>query len=120
MLDRLAEADAGIEADPLLRDPRRDREREPLLEEGRDLGGDIVVARLRLHRPRLALHVHETEIRAGVRDDARELGIAAQCGHVVDEDRAALERGARDLRLRRVDRERNLAAEPLEDGDDAR
>ena len=104
--DRLAEADAGVEADPLLGDALRDREREPLLEERRDLGRDVVVARLRLHRPRLALHVHEAEVRAGVGDDSRELGVAAQSRDVVDEDRAALERGPRDGRLRGVDRDR--------------
>ena len=37
---RLAEADARVEADPLLGDPRRDRERQPLLEKGRDLRRD--------------------------------------------------------------------------------
>ena len=78
VLDRLAEADTGVEADPLLRNPRRDCEREPLLEKARDLRRNVRIARLRLHRAWFPLHVHETEIRAGVRDDAREVGVAAQ------------------------------------------
>ena len=45
LVRRLPEADARVEADPLLRDALRDRELEPLLEERRDLGDDVVVAR---------------------------------------------------------------------------
>src|SRR3954463_13895599 len=41
----------------------------PLLEEGGDLRGDVVVARIGLHRPRLALHVHQAEVGARLRDD---------------------------------------------------
>ena len=115
---RLAEADARVEADPLLGDALRDRERQPLLEERRDLGRDVVVARLRLHRPRLALHVHEAEVRAGAGDDSGELGIAAQRRDVVDEDRAALERSPRDRRLRGVDRDRSSPPRRLENRHD--
>ena len=61
---RLAEAEAGVEADVLLGDALRDREREPLLEERGDLRRDVVVARVGLHRPRLALHVHQADVRA--------------------------------------------------------
>ena len=49
--------------------------------------------------------------------DARELGIAAQRGDVVDEQRAELERPARHLGLRGVDRDRK-PCEPLEDRHD--
>ena len=59
VLDRLAEPDPGVEADELLADPLRHGEREPLLEERLHLGDDVVVARVVLHRPRLAVHVHE-------------------------------------------------------------
>ena len=50
-------------------------------------------------------------------DDARQLGVAAERGHVVDHLDAELERAARDGGLRRVDRDRH-AREPLEDGHD--
>ena len=63
MLDGLAEPDARVEADALLAHALRDRERQALLEERRDLGRDVVVARVDLHRPRLALHVHQTDVR---------------------------------------------------------
>ena len=52
------------------------------------------------------------------RDDLRHLWIAAESGDVVDELRAELERAARDLGLRGVDRDRR-AVQRLEDGHDA-
>ena len=118
VLHRLAEAEAGIEADPLLRDSLPDGEGEALLEERGHLGYHVVVVRIRLHRPRLALHVHEAEICAGAGDDARELRIAAERRDVVHQHDAELERAARDAGLRRVDRDRN-AGEILEHRDDA-
>ena len=99
--------------------PFGDGEREPLLEEGGDLGRDVVVARILLHRPRLAQHVHQADVRARVGDDAGELGIGTERGHVVDDLGAERERTARHLRLRRVDRDGNLAAEPLQHRHDA-
>ena len=102
--DRLAEADSRIEADSLLGDSRVDCEFEPLLQKRRDVGRDVVVARLELHRSRLALHVHQAEVGARVRDDAGELGIGAERRHVVHELDAELEGAPRDLRLGRVDR----------------
>ena len=92
VLDRLPEADAGVEADELLADPRRDREREPLLEERLHLGDDVVVDRVGLHRARLAAHVHQAEVGARVGDHPGELRVAAQRRHVVDELGAELER----------------------------
>ena len=106
VLVRLPEADSRVEADELLADPLGDRERQPLLEEGLDLRDDVVVARVGLHRPRLALHVHQAAVRARLGDDACELRIAAQRGDVVDQLRAELERLPRDLGLRGVDRDR--------------
>src|SRR5439155_24342097 len=46
VLDRLPEADPGIEADRLLADSLRNRERQALVEEARDLGDHVVVARI--------------------------------------------------------------------------
>ena len=62
--------------------------------------------------------MHQAEVRAGVGDDAGQLGVAAKRGHVVDELGAQLERPTRDLGLRRVDRHRH-ADEPLEHRHDA-
>ena len=47
-----------------------DGESEPLLEESLDLGDDVLVAGVFLHRPGLALHVHETDIDFGVGDES--------------------------------------------------
>ena len=96
MGDRLAEADARVEADELLGHALGNRELEPLGQEPLDVRDDVVVDRIVLHRARLALHVHETEVTAGIGDDAGEVGVAAERGHVVDELDAELERSARD------------------------
>jgi hypothetical protein len=116
--DGLAEAEPGIEADPLLGDARIDGEAEAFLQEGGDLLGHVVVRRVELHRPRLALHVHQAKIGAGGSDHAGQLGVAAECGHVVHELGAELGRPAGNLGLGRVDRDRNLALERLEHGHD--
>ena len=119
VLDRLAEADAGIEADRAPRGiPGRHGEREPLLEKRLDLGHDVVVDRIRLHRPRLATHVHQADVGARVGDHAGQLGIAPQRRHVVDEHDAERERPPRHLCLRGVDRDRQ-SREPFEHGHDA-
>ena len=99
--------------------PASTANREPFLQKRRDVGRDVVVARLELHRSRLPLHVHQAEVGARVRDDAGQLGIGAQCRHVVHELDAQLERPPRDLRLGRVDRKGYLAGEPLEHRQDA-
>ena len=119
VLDGLAEADAGIEADALLGDPRRDGEREPLLEERPDLRHDVVVARILLHRSRLAEHVHEADVCTRLGDDLRQLRVATQRRDVVHELGAERESAARDLGLRGVDRERHLATQPLQHRHDA-
>jgi protein-tyrosine phosphatase len=114
VLNRFSEADAGIETDVVLRDPSFRGEGEPLLQEGDDFGDDIVVARILLHRPGLAEHVHETEVRLGIRDDASEIGVAAESGDVVDHHGAGFEGTAGDLRIGGVNRNRH----PHEVGED--
>ena len=79
---------------------------------------DVVVARVGLHRARLALHVHQAEVRTALGNDAGELGVAPQRRDVVDELGAEFERAAGYLALRRVDRDGN-AVEPLENRHDA-
>ena len=77
LVGRLAEADPGIDADPLLGDSLLDGERDALLEEGQHIGDDVVVVRSDLHRSRLALHVHETDERVSVSDDLGHVRVAA-------------------------------------------
>ena len=83
VLDRLPEADARIEADRLFTDPLGDRKGEPFVENPDDLGDNVLVMRVGLHRPRLALHVHQAKVGVVLGDDACELGVAAQGGDVV-------------------------------------
>ena len=113
LVRRLPEPDPGIEADMLLGNPRRHRDRQPFLEERGYLTDDVRVPRLELHRARLPLHVHQANVRSRVRDHTCEGRIGAQRGDVVHERHAHLERAAGDLGLRRVDRDRK-SREPLE------
>ena len=74
--------------------PLFDGERKALLEEGQHIGDDVVVMRSDLHRPRRALHVHETDERVSVSDDRGHVRVVAQGGDVVDEDGPQLESAA--------------------------
>src|SRR6185437_13036743 len=74
VLDGLAEADARIETDELFGDALRDGKSKAFVEKPNHLGDDVVVAWIGLHRPRLALHVHQAEVGVVLSDDARELG----------------------------------------------
>ena len=105
LIHRLPEPDARVEADPLLRDPGVDGEPQPLLEEGCDLGGDVLIARIDLHRARIAGHVHQAEVCLGLGDGADEVGIGPERGDVVDQLGSEGERPPRDGRLRGVDRD---------------
>ena len=96
----------GVEPDPLLGDPGRDRGLEPLGEEGLDLVDDVVVDGVLLHRPRAAEHVHQHHRRPALGAERGHLRVAAQGGDVVDDRRAGVERRRGDRRLRGVDRDR--------------
>ena len=85
--------------------PAADGEREPLLEERLHVRDDVVVARIVLHGARLAEHVHQAAVHAGVGHQTRELRLEAEGRHVVHDRRARVDRGAGDLDLRRVDRD---------------
>ncbi|TML66037.1 MAG: hypothetical protein E6G22_00910 [Actinobacteria bacterium] len=63
--------------------------------------------------------MHEAEVGVGGGDHLGEVGVGAERGHVVHQLRPELERALGDRRLGGVDRERHLAAEPLEHRDDA-
>ena len=105
LLDGLSEADPRIDANSRLGDARVHGDAQPLFQEAGHLRRDVLVGGVALHRPRLPLHVHQADISVGLGDDARQLGIPPQRGHVVDELGAEVERAPRDLRLRGVDRD---------------
>ena len=105
---RLAEADAGIEAEPLARDAGR--------RAGREARGEKIKTSSehphrsgRLHGPRLAQHVHEHDRSAGCGPRAEARRIAAERGHVVDDARPGLERRPHHPRVAGVDRDGNRA-----------
>ena len=67
------------------RDALGDRERGALLQEGADVVDDVVVARVVLHRARLAQHVHEAAVAAASATRPASSGSCAEGGDVVDE-----------------------------------
>ena len=71
-----------------------------------DLGDDVVVAGVVLHRARLAPHVHEHQPGTGLGHDREHVGIAPSGGDVVHHHRAGVERGPGDDGLARVDAHR--------------
>ena len=91
VLERLAEADPGVDHDALLAHALADRELDALLEEGADVVDDVVVARVVLHRARLAEHVHQAAVAAAIGHEAGELGLVAERGDVVDEGGAGVD-----------------------------
>ncbi len=98
----------------------RDAGRSAGGEEIPHLGDHVGVRRLRLHRPRAPLHVHQAHCRVRRRDQFERTG-RGERGDVVDHRRAVRKRGAHDLWLGRVDGNRHLEiGDPLEHRQDPR
>jgi hypothetical protein len=112
--ERLAEADPRVELDPLLGHAGADRRLHPLGQERLDLRHHVLVARVGLHRARLAEHVHQAAVEAAVGDEAGEFRIS-QRGHVADERRRRLARPRATLGLAQIRPRRNaLGSEPCD------
>ena len=94
------------------------REREPLFEEGRDLGDDVLVARVLLHGAGYPEHMHQAYIASRIAHDRDHRGIAAQRGDVVHErrHRPAGRPAPRSLWRCRSRGHPRLLRQPLEDG----
>ena len=92
---------AQVQAHALLQDALGDGEGQPLLQEGLDVGDDVVVARV-------ALHVRGSHVRGDLHpaggDQPGELGRGAEGGDVVDVGGAGVQRRLGDRALGRVDR----------------
>ena len=110
MLDRLAEADAGIEQDLLLTDPLPERELEPLLQERLHVVDDVAVSGRDLHRGRRPEHVHQAAPDPVIGHQAGHRWIGAKRGDVVDQRRSGRDRGLGHLDLGGVDRQRDTEA----------
>ncbi len=116
VVEGLAEPDPWVEPDPLLGDAGGDGRLGPLEEERLHIVDDVAVGRVRLHRARGPLHVHEDHPRPAPGADRGQLGIAAQRGDVIDDRSSRPEGRLGNRRLRGVDRD--LVTEAGEVGDD--
>jgi len=117
VLDVLAEAEAGVDDDLRPIDAGRDRRGDPRLQPVVNLEQNgAIVARVVLHRRRIALVMHQHDRAARRRDDLDRARIPGQRRHVVDEARASGQRRLHHLRLSGVDRDGGAAAgEPTHD-----
>ena len=120
VLERLAEAESRIDDDALLLDAGHLAGEDALGEKAAHVGHDIAVVRVVLHRARLAEHVHQAD-RDLQRRNGIERTLAPQRAYVVDEAGAGGHRGAHDLGLARVDRDRQrrLPRQRFDDRHDA-
>ena len=78
VLIALAEADPRVEQHALLAHAFAHGELQASGEERLDLVDDVVVARVVLHRARLAEHVHQAAVGAALGDDAGHLAVAGR------------------------------------------
>ena len=103
VLHELAEADAGIDRDPVARDAGRlacrDARREMIV----DLGRRVCVDGLFLHRLGIALAVHQDHRDAKARDRGECLVVMGQRGDVVDDARTLADGKLHHPRLAGVD-----------------
>ena len=117
----LAEADAGIEPDPLARHPRGHGRFGPGRQFGADLGDDVVVAGIGLHGLRLAAHMHEHDLAAQFGGGRQTVGREAEGRHIVPDRRPGRDGGAGDFGFHGVDADRAgpVAAQTLDDRNSA-
>jgi len=106
MVEGLAEADARIDRDALASDPRAFKRERAIEQEVADLGHDVGVGRLLLHRARLAEHVHDNEARIA-RDGGVHHGRIRKAAYVVDYARPSLDTGGGDVGMSRIHRDRD-------------
>lgn len=110
MREVLPEADPRVDQDPLGGDPRINGRVDALGKEGADVLHHVVVGRVLLHRLRTPLHVHQRDEAVRLRDDLGHSHVAPKCADVVHQDRSGGESRLCDDRLRRVDRDENIAS----------
>ena len=109
VLERFREADPGIDENLLAIDSARRPRRRELSQLARHVVHDVVVIRQLLHRPRLAAHVHQDDRHAAAAASVAHGRDRPQRADVVDDVGARVERRLRDLRLRGIDRDRDVA-----------
>ena len=85
MIQVLAEADTGIEAQRLTGDAGGGECRETLLEKPAHLGHHVFIMRSLLHGARTSLHVHDHHPATGGSAEPGHVRIRTQAAHVVDD-----------------------------------
>lgn len=100
----LAEADAGVEADPLERNAGGEEDIPTTGQVGVDFHDDVAVAGIELHRAGCALHVHRTDTSPRVASYREHGGVSCQARHIIDDFGPDLDRSGRHFPLRGIDR----------------
>src|SRR5882724_12228954 len=119
--EALAEADAGVEDDLRFRDTGFERHSDGTAKALQDVLHHVPCEWPFLHRARLASHVHQDQRDAMTCGDFGNARIAFQSGDVIDDFRAGVERGLRDLGLLRVngDGDFQKSAQAAEHGEES-
>ena len=115
MLKGFSEPDAGINRDPVPRDPRRLACRDPLAKPSAHVRNDIIVPRRQLHGPGVSLHVHQNDARLAARQHTHGAGISSESADIVDDRRSRLSCGPHDHGAPGIDRDSDAAARKLLD-----
>ena len=99
--------DPGIDDEPLDGNAGGGGDRDALGQLPSHIGDHILIHRFRVHRFWHPSRVHEDDRRAAARHDVRDRRIEAETAHIVDDRGAGVDGGACDVRLGRVDRDRD-------------
>ena len=112
MVAGLTKADPWIHANTLGRNAVRHQRLDALPEIRADIDHHIVIVRVVLHRPRIALHMHHADIDLGVAHDRDHARIERQRRDVIDHRGPGSNRRLSDCTLFGVDRDLPRRASP--------
>ena len=108
----LAEAETGVDDDPIGPHAGAREQRDPASQERRDLRQEVRVPGRALHRPGASPDVLNDDRQPGLRHDGRHRRIERQAGDVVHHVGAHLRCAPRHLGLGRVDRDEGALRAP--------
>src|SRR6266567_4043192 len=106
--EALAEPDARVKDDLRFCNPGFARRLHGLTQPSHDIFHDVPRKSSLLHGSRLPAHMHQDERHAAARANLGDARVSLQSGNIIDDLRAGVECGLRDVRFLRVDGNWNL------------